>query len=118
MMSYRKRAGEHRAISSHSPRFPRSSLDFRLLDFRGQPVLAILDDDFADLTQVSTSQHVPRLLHHRVAGVVIGNGEDDAALLDGPDELIGLRSSHSGSGPRAFNTSSGGVSLTSISSSF
>ena len=69
---------------------PLGLLGASLLDLAREPPLLVLDDDFAYLPEVPLSDHVRGLPDHRVAGVLVGDSEDDAALLDDADEVLGL----------------------------
>ena len=48
----------------------------------GQPVLRVLDLHEADLAELAVLHHLARVAHHRIAGVVVRQGEDAARLLD------------------------------------
>ncbi len=62
-------------------RAPRSAFVALFLDRLQQPALRVLDHYFDDVAQFAAGDHVARLLHHRVAGVVVGQQEHDAAFL-------------------------------------
>ena len=46
----------------------------------GQPVLCVLDLDDTDLAEQAVLHPLPGLPHHRIAGVVVGDGEDAPVL--------------------------------------
>ena len=57
---------------------------------RRQPALVVFDDHLADLAELAAGDHVPRLPHQRVAGVVVGDGEDDAGFLGRSEQVVRL----------------------------
>ncbi len=69
---------------------PRRLLLSVALDRVGQPVLRILGLHHADVAEDAGLHHLARLPDHRVAGVVVGQHEDLAALLDQRGELLGV----------------------------
>src|SRR5690606_330282 len=69
---------------------PLRLLRARLREPCGQPSLRILDDDLADVSQVAVSQHLASLLHHRIARIVVREGEDDVVAANETAELFGV----------------------------
>ena len=71
-----------------------------LLAFRfelgGEPTLGILDDDLPDPAELAAADPVAGLLDHRVAGVVVGQAEDETGLFDEFDQgfRLGRRLRH------------------------
>ena len=57
---------------------------------RGEPALRIFDDDLADLAELAGGDHLARLLHERVAGVVVGEAVEQAGLFHELAELLRL----------------------------
>ncbi len=55
---------------------------------RGEPALRILDDHLADLAELAFLDHVARLLHQRIAGVIVRQPVDQAALLHDGGEFL------------------------------
>jgi hypothetical protein len=60
-----------------------------VLELRRQPALVVADDDLAH-APIAPSGRAPRLLDHRVAGVVVGDGEHHAAARRRGDQVVGL----------------------------
>src|SRR5690606_18598574 len=52
-----------------------------VLDLLGEPVLHVLGMDQADCAELAGGDHGARLPDHRIAGVVVGEHKDEAALL-------------------------------------
>ena len=62
---------------------------------RRQPTLVVLDDYFANFPELTVGDHVPCLTHQRVAGVIVGNGENDAGFFGNGNQILRLfRSVH------------------------
>jgi hypothetical protein len=59
--------------------------------FVGEPALVVADHDLADRVRCAPRARAAHLLHHRVAGVVVGDAEHDAALARDAHQLVGLR---------------------------
>ena len=59
-------------------------------EFGGEPALRILDDDLAHPAELTAADPVPGLLDHRIAGVVVGQAEDEAGPFDCCDQGLGL----------------------------
>src|SRR3712207_3413904 len=86
------------AYVSDGPSYPRARwvgtplglLSPGLLESAGQPTLVVLDYDLPDFAQQSFVNHVPCLLDHRVSRVIVGHGEDDAAALHHPRQVLSL----------------------------
>ncbi len=55
---------------------------------RPQPALDVFRADRLDLTQFAGEHHLAGLPHERVAGVVVGDGEDDVRLLDDDRQIL------------------------------
>ena len=56
----------------------------------GQPVLRIFGLHDADVAELALRDHLARLPHHRIGGVVVGQHEHLAGLLDQRRELLGI----------------------------
>ena len=56
----------------------------------GQEVLQVLDNDLAHPPHLSRTEQRARLPDHGMAGVVVGQGKDQARFLDDVYELLGL----------------------------
>ena len=61
---------------------PLGLLQTRLLETRREPPLRVLDDDLAQPTQIALAHEVARQLHHRIAGVVVGQREHPSRPCD------------------------------------
>ena len=70
---------------------PACLLLFLLLQPSPQPALDVRRADRVDLSQLAGQDHVPRLAHEGVAGVVMRESENDAGSLDDPGQLLRLR---------------------------
>jgi hypothetical protein len=53
--------------------------------------LDVLDPDGVDLSQVAIFDHLPSLPNQRVAGVIVGHGEDGAGFFNHLEQLFRLR---------------------------
>ena len=60
----------------------------------GQPVLRIFDLDEADLAEFAVPHHLAHAAHQRIAGVVVGEGEDAARIVDRVLHLLGFGERH------------------------
>ena len=58
------------------------------LEPRPQPALDVFGADRLDLAQFTGEHHLAGLSHERVAGVVVGDGEDDIRLLDDGRQIL------------------------------
>ena len=56
----------------------------------GEPPLRILGDDLLDLAELALAHQLARLLHHRVAGVVVRQREHGLVLRHEAAELLGV----------------------------
>ena len=68
-------------------RAPLGLLHARPFETGGEPALRVLDDDLAQPAEIALPHEVAGQLHHRIAGVVVGQGEHAPAL---PDDLAEL----------------------------
>ena len=57
---------------------------------RGQPALRILDDHFANLTQLAGGNHVARFFHQRITGVIVGQAVQALGLFHQFLERLGF----------------------------
>ena len=67
----------HAAGAPAAPRIgaPLGLLHAGPLEAGGEPALRVLDDDLAQPAEVARPHEVAGQLHHRIAGVVVGEGE-------------------------------------------
>ena len=76
----------------------------RSLERRGEPLLRVLGGDEADVAQLAARDHLAHVPHHRVAGVRIGDGEQQPLPLRQGAERPRVRR---GTSPAASRTSRG-----------
>ena len=69
---------------------PRGLLLAVTLDRVGEPALVVCGDDLADLAERARTDQLARLADHRVAGVVVRDGEDRARACRGGRERLCL----------------------------
>ena len=69
---------------------PRRLLVAALLEAGREPSLRVLGHDLAHGAQATRTREVAGLLHHRVAGVVVRQREDQAGALDRAAEVLGV----------------------------
>ena len=61
-----------------------------LFEAAAKPTLDVGSPDRLDLSQFAGLDHLAGLAHQRVAGVVVGDGEDDLVLFDEGREFLSL----------------------------